>query len=209
MGLFVQDDYKVSKNLTLNLGLRWELDTPRWERADNRQSGFAFDPINPVSGTRGVLTFSGRDGLSKYAHDFDKNNFSPRFGFAYRAPTGILLRGGYALVYSGAYAGAVPNSFISGFSLNGSFSSPDGGLTQAFFLRDGMPAITRPDIGPGFGAVRVGQAPVLVAGLPAAEPRQPVCASVQLHHPDGGRRETCCSRPLISATSGTRSAGRT
>ncbi|HYI94526.1 MAG TPA: TonB-dependent receptor [Bryobacteraceae bacterium] len=160
-GVFVQDDYKVSKNLTLNLGLRWELDTPRWERADNRQSGFAFDPINPVSGTRGVLTFSGRDGLSKYSHDFDKNNFSPRIGLAYRAPAGFLLRAGYGLVYSGAYAGAVPNAFISGFSLNGSFNSPDGGLTQAFFLRDGMPAITRPEIGPGFGAVRVGQAPVL------------------------------------------------
>lgn len=160
-GLFVQDDYKVSKNLTLNLGLRWELDTPRWERADNRQSGFAFDPINPVSGTRGILTFSGRDGESKYAHEFDKNNFSPRFGLAYKAPMGILLRAGYALVYSGAYAGAVPNSFISGFSLNGSFNSPDGGLTPAFFLKDGMPAVTRPDIGPGFGAVRPGQAPVL------------------------------------------------
>lgn len=160
-GAFVHDDYKVSKNLTLNLGLRWELDTPRWERAGNRQSGFAFDPINPVSGTRGILTFSGRDGLSKYAHDFDKNNFSPRFGFAYRAPKGLLLRGGYALVYSGAYAGAVPNAFISGFSLNGSFNSPDGGLTQAFFFRDGLPQITRTEIGPGFGAVRVGQAPVL------------------------------------------------
>jgi len=160
-GAFVQDDYKISKNLTLNLGLRWELDTPRWERADNRQSGFAFDPINPVSGTRGVVTFSGRDGLSKYAHEFDKNNFSPRFGFAYRAPGRIVLRGGYALVYSGAYAGAVPNSFISGFSLNGSFSSVDGGLTQAFYLRDGMPTIAREPLGPGFGAVRVGQAPRL------------------------------------------------
>ena len=85
-GLFIQDDWKVSKNLTFNIGLRWEMDTPRWEKEDNRQSGFAFEPINPVSGRPGIITFSGRDGVPKYAHNFDKNNFSPRFGFAYKAP---------------------------------------------------------------------------------------------------------------------------
>ncbi len=158
-GMFVQDDWKVSKNLTLNIGLRWELDTPRWEKEDNRQSGFAFEPINPVSGRPGVIVFSGRDGRSKYAHDFDKNNFSPRFGFAYKAPKGTVVRGGYALVYSGAYAGAVANPLIAGFSLNGNFTSSDGGFTRAFALSAGMPAIAREPLGPGFGAVAVGQAP--------------------------------------------------
>ena len=158
-GMFVQDDWKVSKNLTLNIGLRWEMDTPRWEKEDNRQSGFAFEPINPVSGRPGVIVFSGRDGRSKYAHDFDKNNFSPRFGFAYKGPKGTVLRGGYALVYSGAYAGAVANPLIAGFSLNGNFTSSDGGFTRAFALSAGMPAITREPLGPGFGAVAVGQAP--------------------------------------------------
>jgi hypothetical protein len=158
-GLFIQDDWKVSKNLTLNIGLRWEMDTPRWEKEDNRQSGFAFEPINPVSGRPGIVTFSGRDGIPKYAHNFDKNNFSPRFGFAWRAPGRMVLRGGYALVYSGAYNGAVANPLIAGFGLTGSFTSPDGGFTPAFALRDGMPAITREPLGPGFGAVPVGTAP--------------------------------------------------
>lgn len=158
-GLFIQDDWKLTKNLTLNLGLRWELDTPRWEREDNRQSGFAFDPINPVSGRPGIVVFSGRDGLSKYAHDFDANNFSPRFGFAYKAPKGTVIRGGYGIAFNGAYMGAVANPLIAGFSLNGSFTSPDGGFTRAFALSSGMPAIAREPLGPGFGAVPVGTAP--------------------------------------------------
>ena len=158
-GFFLQDDWKVTKNLTLNLGIRWEMDTPRWEKEDNRQSSFAISPINPVSGRPGILTFSGRDGRSKYAHDFDKNNLSPRFGFAYKAPRGMVLRGGYAIAYNGEYNGATANPLIGGFSLNGSFNSIDGGFTRAFSLSDGMPAITREPLGPGFGAVPVGAAP--------------------------------------------------
>lgn len=158
-GLFVQDDWKVTRNLTLNIGFRWELDTPRWESFENRQSGFAFDPINPVSGVRGVVVFSGRDGRSKYAHDFDWNNFSPRFGFAYKAGRGFVIRGGYGVAYNGAYMGAVANPLIAGFSRNGSFSSPDGGFTRAFSLVDGMPSIAREPLGPGFGAVPLGRAP--------------------------------------------------
>lgn len=158
-GAFFQDDWKVTRNLTLNIGIRWELDTPRWEREDNRQSGFALAPINPVSGRPGIITFSGRDGISKYAHNFDLNNFSPRFGFAYKLPKGMVIRGGYGIAYNGAYMGAVANPLIAGFSLNGSFTSPDGGFTRAFALSSGMPTISREPLGPGFGAVPVGSAP--------------------------------------------------
>lgn len=160
-GVFIQDDWKLTKNFTLNLGLRWELDTPRWERVDNRQSGFDPFAINPVSGTPGVVVFSGRNGRSKYAHDFDTNNFGPRFGFAWKAREGFVVRGGYGVNYNGAYAGAVPFVLTQGFGLNSSFSSPDGGFTPAFVFRSGMPAAVREELGPGFGAVRLGQAPRL------------------------------------------------
>ena len=93
-GTYFQDDWKVTPNLTINIGLRWELDTPRWEK-NNRQSGFDATQINPVSGTPGVITFAGQDGVGKYAHDFDRNNFGPRFGFAYRVTKGTVVRGGY------------------------------------------------------------------------------------------------------------------
>ncbi|HTM48253.1 MAG TPA: TonB-dependent receptor [Bryobacteraceae bacterium] len=156
-GVYVQDDWKVSSKLTLNVGVRWELDTPRWEQS-NRQSGFNGTAINPVSGTPGIVTFAGMDGVGKYSHSTDKNNVGPRLGFAWQAVPRFVVRGGYGISYNGAYAAAVPNSMAQGFSLNGSFTSPDGGFTQALLFRDGMPAITREPLGPGYGAVRVGQA---------------------------------------------------
>jgi hypothetical protein len=154
-GFFVQDDWKVSSKLSLNLGMRWEFDTPRWERSNN-QSGFRWEPINPVSGTPGILVFAGRDGEDKYSHDTYLGALGPRFGIAYQLDSKTVLRGGYGINYYGAYLGALPNAISQGFGLNGSFSSPDGGFTPAFALATGMPGITREELGPAFGAVPFG-----------------------------------------------------
>lgn len=156
-GLYLQDEWKVTSRLTLNLGLRYDIDTPRWER-QNRQSGFDPLPINPVSGTPGVITFSGVDGRSKFAHPFDKNNFGPRFGFAWR-PIGdkTVLRGGYGLMYGGIYDASLGRALNIGFGDVRSYNSVDNGITPAFQLRDGVPARVIEPIGPGYGAIRVGE----------------------------------------------------
>ncbi|MCP4247234.1 MAG: TonB-dependent receptor, partial [bacterium] len=152
-GMFIQDDWRVRSNLTVNLGLRWEIDTPRWEREDNRQSSFDRTQTNPVCDCLGVVTFSGRNGRSRYAHDFDLNNFGPRIGLAWRPAPGWVVRSGYGINYNGMYARAVPFTMFNGFSLSGDFPSPDGGFTQAFLLSDGMPPVLREELGAGFGAV--------------------------------------------------------
>lgn len=163
-GGFVQDDWKVSSRLTLNIGLRWDLDWPRWEAVDNRQNSFDRYAMNPVSGTPGVITWSGRNGLSKHAHNFDTNNFSPRVGFAFRVTDKWILRGGGATLFIGQYDQATPIVANIGFGSRGDFVSTDGGRTAAFLLRNGLPAIaplTEADLVPGFGAVPVGQTPKL------------------------------------------------
>ncbi|MBI1898055.1 MAG: TonB-dependent receptor [Acidobacteria bacterium] len=161
-GAFVQDDWKVTPRVTLNLGLRYDLDQPRWEAVGNRQNSFDREAINPVSGTPGIILFSGRNGLSRYAHNFDKNNFGPRLGFAWRAAERWVIRGGGALIYTGQYDQATPIVANIGFSVNGDLISPDNGLTPALLLRDGLPAFPVPresDLTPGFGAVPVGGRP--------------------------------------------------
>ncbi len=163
VGGYAQDDWKVNQKLTLNLGLRYDLDFPRWE-INNRQNSFDVNAINPVCNCPGLITWTGLNGLSRYAHNFDKNNFGPRFGFAYRATDKTVIRGGGSMVYIGAYDQATPTQFAAGFSISGSFVSPDGGRTAAIILKDGIPAIPVPtvaDLAPGFGAVPIGKNPVL------------------------------------------------
>ena len=152
--VYIQDDWKVTSKLTLNLGLRWEMDTPYWEES-NRQNSFDLHAINPVSGTPGIVTFAGRDGRSKYANNFDKNDFAPRFGFAYRAPWNVVVRGGYGIQYMQSY-GFLGQWPTLGFGIIQTFTSPDGGFTPAFRFRDGMPLPVQESLGPGFGAVAVG-----------------------------------------------------
>ncbi len=159
-GIFVQDDWRATSKLTLNIGLRYEVDTPLWDR-NNRLNGFDWHEINPVSGLPGVVTFFGRDGLGKYSHDTYLGALGPRFGLAYRVTDATVIRSGYAINYYGAYRGAVPNAFSLGFSTQGNFNSPDGGITRALTLADGMPSTASSELGPGFGSVEFGQRPLV------------------------------------------------
>lgn len=161
-GLFVQDDWRVSPSLTLNLGLRWDYDQPRWEAFNNRQNSFDRAAINPVSGTPGVVTFAGRNGLSKYAHSKDLNNFGPRIGFAWKIGQNWVVRGGGAVTYAAAYNNNAAFDPSLGFGILGNFVSPDNGITPAFLLRDGFPSVhvpTEQELTPGFGAVPLGVSP--------------------------------------------------
>ena len=77
-GFYVQDDWRVTPTLTVNIGLRYDLDSPRVEE-HNRQNSFDPTAINPVSGTPGIITFSGLNGVSKYANDWDLPQHWPTY----------------------------------------------------------------------------------------------------------------------------------
>jgi len=156
---YVQDDWRVTDRLTLNLGLRWEVGLPR-RVDDNRMNAFDTTAINPVSGTPGVVTFAGRNGVPTTAWDADYNNLGPRFGFAYRMP-GVrttVIRGGAGIFYGPTVSNIVATSAVLGFSTDVRLVSPESGIEPAMVLREGFPKITvTRDFGPGFGAVPVGK----------------------------------------------------
>ncbi|MDX1983098.1 MAG: TonB-dependent receptor, partial [Bryobacteraceae bacterium] len=162
VGTFAQTDWKVRPTLTLNLGVRWDLDVPRYE-TNNKQNSFDRNAINPVCNCPGVITFSGRDGLSKYASGFDYNNFGPRVGFAWRPRDKWVIRGGGAILFIGQYDQATPLAVRGGFSTAVSVTSVDGGRTAPIQLRAGLPPTVSNTLSPGFGAVPIGTNPIFSA----------------------------------------------
>ncbi len=89
--IYVQDDIRVSSKLTVNLGLRWEYATPRWER-DNILSN--FDPA-----TNSLIKAKHGSIYDRSLINPDRNNFAPRIGFAYSMTPKTVFRGGYGWSY--------------------------------------------------------------------------------------------------------------
>jgi hypothetical protein len=150
-GLYVQDDWRVNKRLTLNIGLRWEYESPRTERYDRATRGFAYGVASPlqVSGlnlTGGLLYAGGNNGRGIYQPD--RNNFAPRIGFAYSVTPKTVFRGGYAL----SYIPVVGSVFSDGYSNDTPWiSSLDGGLTITNRLSNPFPGGLIPAIGNSLG----------------------------------------------------------
>ncbi|MGH9628575.1 MAG: TonB-dependent receptor domain-containing protein [Bryobacteraceae bacterium] len=160
---YLQDDWRVTSNLTLNLGLRWETTLPRITD-DDRMNSFDTAAINPVSGTPGVVTFAGRNGVPRRAYDTDLNNFGPRVGFAWQVPAlrKTVVRSGAGFIYGASVNEIVGTAATLGFSTDFRITATQVGIDSAMRLRDGFPSFVRQpveELGAGFGAVPVGRSP--------------------------------------------------
>jgi Carboxypeptidase regulatory-like domain/TonB-dependent Receptor Plug Domain/TonB dependent receptor len=156
---YAQDDWRVSDRLTLNYGLRWETELPRRE-VDNKMNSFDATAINPVSGTPGVVTFAGRDGVPERAFGTDLNNFGPRAGLAYTFNDNrTVVRGGAGIFYGSTVSNTIGDTAALGFSTSANFVVPQATTESAFRLRDGFPAYSRPALNSDYGAVPIGTRP--------------------------------------------------
>ncbi|MEI9812546.1 MAG: carboxypeptidase regulatory-like domain-containing protein [Acidobacteriota bacterium] len=82
-GLFIQDDWRVRRNFTLNLGLRWDLQTPPTDPM-NRQAAFATGVSSRISPAAPLgMLFPGDPGIPRGITPVRKRNFAPRVGFAW------------------------------------------------------------------------------------------------------------------------------
>ncbi|HYJ45413.1 MAG TPA: TonB-dependent receptor [Pyrinomonadaceae bacterium] len=117
-GFFAQDDWRVSNKLTLNLGLRWEFETPLTERQNKSVSGFDTTYVQPLQAAAqakyatlndptlkavlpqitatGGLLFAGKD-TGSGLYKTPKTGFLPRAGFAYQWNQKTVIRGGFGL----------------------------------------------------------------------------------------------------------------
>jgi hypothetical protein len=144
-GLFAQDDFRVTSKLTLNFGLRYEVETGRNERY-NRLSWFDPAVTNPVGAQvglnlRGGLVFAGVDGQPNRQKNTDWNNYGPRIGFAYSMTSKTAIRGGYAVFFIPMTGDDTGRSLGGeGFFAQTSFvSSLDGGITPKDKLSNPFP----------------------------------------------------------------------
>lgn len=112
---WVQDDWKVTRRLTLNFGLRYDLNLPPDEKHNRMNIGFDRGIPNPVAqqvpaaqvalypqlaDLKGGIRFAGVDGARTRATLTDLNNIQPRFGLAYQLRPRLVFRGGYGLYYT-------------------------------------------------------------------------------------------------------------
>lgn len=126
-GIYVQDDWKATKKLTLNAGIRWELQLPVTER-HNRQTWFDYSTLNPVSsevggGYTGELVYASPSTRGLFNADY--KDVAPRLGFTYQAMQKLVVRGGIGVFYPPTFRGTGPTP---GFSSDTPYvaAKPDG-----------------------------------------------------------------------------------
>ncbi len=171
--LYVQDDWKVTRHLTVNIGLRYDVQIGLRERYNRLNRGMCFQCVNPVSsnaayqanlaadgpGLRsagidpsslatvyGGFEFPGAGGNSRDAYDTDWSNIQPRFGFAYSISKNTVIRGGYGIFYTVGLEGGSN----TGFSISTPYiSSINGNVTPTNYFASGNPFPSGAQVPPG------------------------------------------------------------
>ncbi len=162
-GMYVQDDWKARRNLTLNLGFRYEIQMPPTAR-HNEQAYFDLNALNPISAATGIpvygqIVYNNPGNRSLYNHNL--SDFAPRVGFSYAMMPKLVWRGGYGLYYARNFYGG--NGPDPGYSTSGVWTSSADGihvtapLSQAF--QSGLVPVTGNSLA---GLTQVGQSPSVV-----------------------------------------------
>jgi Carboxypeptidase regulatory-like domain len=139
---FFQDDWKVTRRLTLNLGVRYDYQQLPYERRCGTSNFDPFD-VNPANGLQGRTEFACLD-YGRAAINEDKNDFAPRIGFAFDVfgNQRTVVRSGYSIFYPTVWS-FYTNIYGStnGFASTSTSYNPAGNnnLLTVFQLKDGFP----------------------------------------------------------------------
>jgi outer membrane receptor protein involved in Fe transport len=156
-GGYLQDDWKLTDKLTLNLGLRYEYESPRTERY-NQLTNFDFNATPPLAAAglnlRGALSFLGANGNPRQQWNPDRNNFAPRIGFAWNAAPKTVVRGGGGIFYAAMTGvGGASGAFgVSGFEAATIMVTSLNGVTPLNYLDNPYPTGINQPTGSSLGA---------------------------------------------------------
>lgn len=169
LAFYVQDDYQLTRHLTLNLGLRYDYDIPATE-AFNRFS--TVDPTLANPGAGGILgaytyfgTGSGRNGRTRPQDTYGKA-FGPRVGFAYSLDSKTVIRGGYGIFYEPLKEGSFADQDSLGFFNRETLASPP---VVPFQIDNGFPHYLPPS-GPFTPDGQNGNSGVILVPAKSARP---------------------------------------
>jgi hypothetical protein len=171
---FVQDDWHLTDKLTLNLGLRYDVNFPRTERY-NRFSAFNPNAPSPLAGQvpgypnlTGIMTFG--SGSHRAYTSTDWNNLAPRLGLAYQVRNNTVVRLAYGIVYglSPTDASGPSGGFVDGFTGSTTINTSLDGVTPIIHLANPFPGGVNPpksgsqltpsiDLGQAISSVNIGQ----------------------------------------------------
>jgi hypothetical protein len=149
---YIQDDYKVSEKLTVNLGLRWDVYYP-FKEVHDRWSYMSPTAINPATGNAGAIAFigngSGTCNCNTPVQTWYKN-IGPHVGFAYHASSRDVVRGGFSIMYThsggvgGSSAGNYNGTGQTGLTIADSFADSGQGGQPSFYLNSNLGNMSLP-----------------------------------------------------------------
>jgi hypothetical protein len=166
-GLWFQDDIKLTSRLTINAGIRYDVQSPITERHNIFNYGFDFGAVNPINsainhgaypGTvYGGLGFVNVNGNPRSPFQTDWNNIQPRVGLAYRATDTMVLRGGFGIFYVPQFSQASQNGFAQPTPFVG---TTDNGATIASKISNPFPNGVQQPSGSSLGLATLNGKPI-------------------------------------------------
>ena len=150
LGFFVQDDWKVTKRLTLNLGLRYEYESP---------ITIIGDAYSRIDERTGRLLVAGVNASRSLNLKSDKKNFAPRVGFAYSLNEKTVIRAAYGIFFSQVFSNlGGSGALYPGFTQTQTFARRGAGLAQTFSLSQSFPLTLPPTVSDPFAVERAATA---------------------------------------------------
>lgn len=132
LGVFFQDDWKVTRRLSVNLGLRYEFEAPMT---------MSNDMYSRVDSVTGKLLVAGKNASRSLNLEGDKLNLAPRVGLAYSLNDKTVIRSAFGVFFGQLFSNLGGQVAYPGFTVRQTFGDLGVGIAQPFRLSEGMPLL--------------------------------------------------------------------